>query len=552
MEKTAAQAIVDGLVEQGVELVFGMPGSHVNALYPLLAATSIRHITVKHENNGAMMADVYGRLTGKPGILITTAGPGATNAITGISGAYSAASPLVHLSGSVPRGAKKEGFHGASAEGYLQKMFEPITLWSVRIEHLGELPKVLSKAFELSTSRERPGPVHIEIPWDLFKAGRSKMDESPWVGSESYEDEKNAPCLASMIKILEQTSFPLICAGKGVVVQGAERLLQQFAERMQIPVVTSGSTSGIFAEDHPLFAGFVADFLPHPVAIRTLEKAEVLLMIGFGAETEDLELIHQYAKGRLLFIGFDSFDRIDPKAEMGWVGNSHWALGKMLSLSVKTRPRIGLDLSKEMEDYKKDLDLWVEGYRASDPLYFGIVLKELAPFLGRETICITDVGNHGILARNLLPLYTHAPMVQPGSYGAMGFAIPGAIGAKLARPEKQVVGITGDGCFLLSFSDFLTAVELKLPLVWILLNDSHFGMIRYLHVLRFGKSYASEIGPVDFVKLAESFGGDGFRVKELSELRPALEKAFSTLVPTIVEIVTGADFPYPPFEGRGR
>lgn len=545
MQKTVAQAIVETLLKRGVDLVFGMPGSHINAFYAVLSTTSIRHVTVKHENNGAVMADVYGRLTGRPGVLITTAGPGATNAVSGIAQAYNAASPIVHISGAVHRGATNEGFHGCSSEDFLLKLFQPVTKRSSRIEKPELVPRILNEAFDIAVSG-KPGPVHVQIPWDFYRIGTVEMEPLPAQG-ERQQRVKDVSTLASMMKILDKASYPVICAGKGALAERGQELLRQFAEATGMPVITPRTTSGIFPTDHPLFAGFASEFMTQPVAKEAVGKADVVLAIGVTADTEDLEIFHRDTKARFLFIGFDSSDRIDPKAEIGIVENSRVALQEMLAMVGDRRKPWDTSISTRMKAQDQQLDAWAESHRNSRPIHFAIVLKELAPFLDQNDLCVLDVGSHNILSGVFLPLYSKAEMLATGSYGGMGFALPGTIVAKLLQPDRKVVGITGDGSFLLSCSDFVTAVEQKVPIVIVILNDSRYGMMRYLSLKRYGQSYPWDIGQVSFAKHAESCGGIGFRVEDLSELESAFKEAFSANVPAVVDVIAVGD-PHPPME----
>jgi acetolactate synthase-1/2/3 large subunit len=543
MKATVDEAIVQTLLARGVDVVFGMPGSHINAFYATLSKTQIRLVTVKHEGNGAVMADVYGRLTGKPGVLITTAGPGSTNALSGIAQAYNALSPVVHIAGGVHRGAANEGFHGCTSEDFLLKVFQPVTKWSSRITQPELVPRILNEAFDVAVSG-KPGPVHVQIPWDLYRIGQVEMEPLPPQG-EQRRGVRNRSILASMMEIIGRASCPVICAGKGVLAQGALECLRKFAEAMGMPVITPRTTFGIFPTDHPLFAGFSSNFATQPVAKEKLSKADVVLAIGLTDNTEDLEVFHREAKGRFLFVGCDSSDRIDLKAEIGVVENAREALQEMLKMAGNRGKAWDPNIRSKRKAEDEKVDAWVEGYRQSKPLHFALALKELGPFLTRETVCILDVGSHNILTNFLLPIYGKAEIVATGSYGGMGFALPGAIAAKAIYPDKRVVGITGDGAFLLSCSDFVTAVEQKHPLVIVILNDSRYGMMRYLSLKRYGHSYPWDIGKVDFAKQAESCGGVGFRVTDPSDLKAAFQEAFSAKVPAVVDVVSVGD-PYPP------
>ena len=543
VKATVDEAIVQTLLARGVDVVFGMPGSHINAFYATLSKTQIRLVTVKHEGNGAVMADVYGRLTGKPGVLITTAGPGATNVVSGVAQAYNALSPVVHIAGGVHRGATNEGFHGCTSEDYLLKVFEPVTKWSSRVTQPELVPKKLNEAFDIAVAG-KPGPVHVQIPWDLYRIGAVEMEPVPPQGGQR-RGVRNRSALASMVEIMAGASYPVICAGKGVMAHRAEELLVKFAEAMGTPVITPRTTFGIFPTDHPLFAGFSSDLVTQPVAKEALGKADVVLGIGLTDNTEDLEVFHRETKGRFLFVGCDSSDQIDPKAEIGVVEDAREALQEMLKMAGNRGKAWDTSIESKRKAGDAKADAWVEGYRKSRPFHFAVAIKELGPFLTRETISILDVGSHNILTNYLLPVYGKGEIVATGSYGGMGFALPGAIAAKTIYPNKRVVGITGDGAYLLSCSDFVTAVEQKLPLVIVILNDSRYGMMRYLSLKRYGHSYPWDIGKVDFAKQAESCGGVGFRVEDPSDLKAAYQEAFAAKGPAVVDVISVGD-PYPP------
>ena len=556
MALTGAQLVVQGLLEEGVDTVFGIPGSHVLAIYDALReALQIRHVTAVHENNAALMAGVYARLTGKPGVAVVTAGPGATNAATGIAQAYSSAFPVVIITGSVPPKAKKEIFHGVDDPEFLHKIFSPITKLSFRIERPEEVPEKLAQAFSQALSG-RPGPVHVEIDELVLKEEAGEAREPPLQYRRVGPVCQGLDALA-MDKIVESLRLakrPVIVAGKGVLASFARDDLAQAAEVLAAPVVYPNDAVGVMSYKHRWSAGVIATPMGvNPFTVKLMHEADLLLAIGLRPDAWNLDLILRNAPEVLLFIGFDDEQVSQEGALLSCVSEARSALQEIMHRLAPDRRRADEALLEEIGANKRAvLQAFysaIEPYRQRTPVHFGLALEELARHLTPVTIVIGDVGNHNVWATAFLTRLGADNFLNPGLWAAMGFAIPAAIGAKIACPERRVVGITGDGSFLMSSADFATAVQHGLQIVYVVLDDRRYGMVEMLQRRAYGRTYATEITPPDFVKYAESFGAAGIRVERASELRGAFHQAFAAAGPVVVDVICESEVPYVSFPG---
>ncbi len=548
-KKTAGQAVVDALLAEKVEMVFGLLGSHILPISdPLPDAGSIRFISVKHENNAALMADMYGRLTHRPGVCLVTAGPGATNSLTGVAQAYTAASPLVHISGTVPRHSKKGVFHGVDDPEVIRKAFSAVTKWSARVEEVQDIPQTLAKAFSLATSG-RPGPVHVELPFDLLEGEATEVSNYESQPSKMMPPDVNL--VDEVTQLLLGAQKPVICAGKSVRALGASAELAALAEAIAAPVVFPYDASGVFPAADPLCAGAYNGFLPSPLPLQLVKESDLLLVIGMRGGTESAEELHAWAPRDYIFLAPEE-DHIAGRASISAVVDPRAILTELVSRIGTRRRASSVDIrsriAEEKDALRKGLDRAVEGYRGRKPIHFGVALQELVTLLDGDAVIVSDIGTHGVWTAKWLEVYGTQTLIEPGSWGAMGFGLPGAIAAKLVHPEKQVIGITGDGAFLMSCSDFGTALEVDANVVIVILNDSRYGMIHHLQMRDFGRTYANELRSPDFAKYAESFGAVGIRVEDDSELGDAFQEALAANSPVIVDVVSGYDFPHPAYD----
>jgi acetolactate synthase-1/2/3 large subunit len=547
--QTVGQAVVEALVAEQVTHAFGLAGSHILGIYDALAdAPSIRHITVKHENNAALMADMYGRLTRRPGVCLVTAGPGAMNSLSGIGQAYVHASPIIHISGSVPHGANMEALHGVDEADFTRHIFEPVTKWSVRPESATDIPEVMARAFTVALEG-RPGPVHIEIPWDVLQA---EIQELPsYSGSTPQRVVPDPAVLDQIAAKLRQAKRPLLAVDKGVARAGAETTLLQLAERLAAPIVTTRDVVGVIPGAHPLQAGVLSTFASVPTVFQTVKKSDLVVAVGFRTGTENMALLNRTVEGDLVCIALDDGHRPNPRASLTLTADNGLALqalnGALENVSAPSE-EIAHELALSGRLVQEGLERHIDTFRAARPIHFGWAMHELAPHVDPDTIVVCDVGNHAVWARTFLPVHTVYSQLQPGAWAEMGFALPGAITAKLVHPDKTVIGVTGDGSFLMSCSDFVTAVEAQTPIVLIILNDNNYGMITMMQRSQFGRDVHSHIQSPDFAAFAESFGAKGLRVEDPADLADAYAEALQYQRPTIIDVVSGPTYAYPDYQ----
>lgn len=549
VRRRAADAVVDALRAEEVEVIFGLVGSHVISIYDALAdAAEIRHITVKHETTASGMADAYGRLTGKPGVVLVTAGPGATNSLTGVAQAYMSASPMVHISGAVPAGASYESFHGVDKPDFLVRMFAEVTKWSVAVERVEDIPHVLSRAFAVATSG-RPGPVHIEIPQDIITAAETEMD--------AYERTEIAPVLldrttlATLSTLAAGSRKPVIWAGKGVRATMAGAELAELAELLEAPVIQAGDATGSLPDTHPLSTGQLSLYDHTPLQRELAAGADLILAIGERGGTGHADALFAIAGDTPvagIWLGNDG-ESADVRSVGGAVADIHTALNQLLEACGNQQRPANHALRSRIERGKDGLrqhimDNVMREWADTTPMHYGAALDALAPMVDGDTICLGDIGSHNQWTRLIVKAINRTTFTPEGYWGAMGFGLPSAMAAKVAYPDKNVISVTGDGCFLMASSDFATAVEYGLNPVIVILNDRQYGMIVGMQQGAYGRTYQTELNGPDFVAFARSFGADGMHVDHPNQMREALERGFASKTIFVIDATCTHDVPH--------
>jgi len=549
VRRRAADAVVDALRAEGVEVVFGLVGSHVISVYDALAdAPEIRHITVKHETTASGMADAYGRLTGKPGVVRVTAGPGATNSLTGVAQAYMSASPMVHITGAVPTDAPYESFHGVDKPDFLVRMFAEVTKWSIAVERVEDIPHILSRAFAIATCG-RPGPVHVEIPQNIIVAGETEMD--------AYERTEMAPVLldpvslASLSTLLASSKNPVIWTGKGVRATLADGELAELAELFEAPVIQAGDAAGSLPDTHPLSTGQLSLYDRTPLQRELAAEADLILTIGERGGTGHADALFAIAEGTPvagIWLGNDG-ESADPRSVGGAVADIRAGLNQLIEAcgnqqrpvdhKLRTRIECGKDGLRQhiMDDVMRD-------WGSASPMHYGAALDALTPLVDDDTICLGDIGSHNQWTRLLLRTLNRTTFTPEGYWGAMGFGLPAALAAKVACPDKKVISVTGDGCFLMASNDFATAVEYSLNPVIVILNDRQYGMIVGMQQGAYGRAYQTELNGPDFVAFARSFGADGMRVDRPEQMHDALERGFASDTIFVIDATCTHEVPH--------
>jgi len=488
----AGEAVAEALREEGVERVYSVPGSHIHPIYDGLSRVrSIRMVTCKQEPNVSLMADAYGRLTGKPGVCVVTAGPGCVNSMAGVAQAYGAASPMVHISGAVPLKADLEAFHGVDDPAFVHEMFKKITKWSARIERIEDIPEVLAKAFHIARSG-RPGPVHVELP-RFADYSEYILQEAPAVLSAYQVIPTKAAALDSedverCAKRLMESRAPVIAAGKGVIRKGAMAELAELRERAP-------------------------------------EKN--ILLFGFDDATNSR------------YRGEDQ--RVaDPKLFLA---------GLLERLGDYRRPRDEA-LIKRMEEGKAALRASLVAqnapHRSEKPIYPGVLMDAMNAVLDDRAVVASDVGNCQMWARTFRRIATPESFMQSGVWNAMSYGLPTAIVAKMEFPGRDVVALAGDGAFLMTIGDLPTAAEYGANVLIVILNDGAFGQTFMQQSNIYGHTYGTAFRSPDFAQIAKACGAEGIRVSDPHDVEDALRQGLAATKsrPALVEVMV-AQHPYP-------
>ena len=543
-------AIVAALQAEGVEHIFGLVGSHVLEIYNALAdVPTIRHITVKHETTASGMADAYGRLTGKPGVVLVTAGPGATNSLTGVAQAYTSASPMIHISGAVPRNAPYESFHGADKPDFLVRLFAEITKWSVAVERPEDIPAVFARAFALATSG-RPGPVHIEIPQDVLLADATVIP--PYTRQTIPPTPLAAAELARLVALIRGSRRPVIWAGKGVRATATDAALAELAELLEAPVILAGDAAGALPDTHPLSSGQLALYTHTLLERELLGEADLILALGERAATGHADILFAAVNAPVagVWLG-DAGEVADARAIAGAVADLPVALDQLLEACGDQRRPVDTALRERIGQGKDGLRAHIRAglrrdYGAVRPLHYGLALDALPDVVDADTIVLGDIGSHNQWTRLVLQTLNRTTFVPEGYWGAMGFGLPAALATKLAYPQKKVIAVTGDGCFLMASADFATAIEAGFNPTILILNDRQYGMIVGMQESTYGRATQTALNGPDFVAFARAFGADGVRIESPDELPAALARGLAS--PTIFVIDATCDYRFPPYD----
>ena len=552
----AGQIVVDALEREGVEKIFCTPGSHVMQFYAALRdAPSIRLITCKQEPNTSLMADAYARITGKPGVCMLTAGPGAANSIAGIGQAYEAASPVIHISGAIPVNAEKEAFHGVDDPAFVAKMFEGVTKWSVKVERIEDLSGVMAKAFHIAQSG-RPGPVHVEVPRMTDQSPRM-LQENP-IPLPKYEPLPIEPSPVNEKKVeqiaeqLLAAKFPVICAGKGVIRKNATAELIEIAEQLSIPVFYPQDSMGIIPFENDLALGHFYWTKYWPLIEEFMPECDLLLSVGIRAGTAEMRDIARVASENHILIGFDDpGTESDSKADQTVMDPKLFLAVLKECVKNESRPTNG-QLREKIASRKAEVIQHVNDqageFKNTAPIHPGYLMKTLAECVKPDIIMTSDVGNCQIFSRYYLPLHNELSYMQSGVWNAMSFGLPTAIVAKLEHPERDVIELSGDGAFMMTFGDFITAVELKANIVMVVLNDGAFGQMIPQQIKNYGSSYECEFLSQNFADFARSCGALGIRVEDPGEIKNAVQTALNAGTPAIVEVMTDKQYTLPAYK----
>lgn len=551
----AGEAVAEALREEGVGAVYSVPGSHIHPIYDGLSRVkSIRFVTCKQEPNTSLMADAYGRLTGKPGVCLVTAGPGCVNSMAGVAQAYGAASPMVHISGAVPLHADLEAFHGVDDPAFVHEMFKKITKWTARVERVKDIPQVMAKAFHIARSG-RPGPVHVELP-RLADYSESILQKEPAV-LPAYKPlptviaEPDANDVDRFAKRLLDARSPVIAAGKGVIRQGALRELSELATKLQAPVICAQDTIGVIPESHPLFAGHFSPLRNHPLCVEALQRTDLILGVGLRAGAAELTDLRNCAPERsMILIGFDDAADARYEGEDQRVADPKRFLVALLErLRNDQRPRdeaLVARLAERKSEVRRALAAYSEPHRNEKPIHPSVLMDAINAVLDDNSVVASDVGNCQMWARAYRRIATPESFMQSGVWNAMSYGLPTAIVAKMEFPERNVIALAGDGAFLMTIGDLPTAAEYGANIVMIILNDGAFGQTFMQQSNIYGHTYGTAFRSPNFSEIARACGAEGIRVTEPGDVEAALRQGLAATKqkPALVEVMVGRG-PYP-------
>jgi len=526
--------VLECLKKENVTTVFGYPGGQVIPLYDALYnCEGLEHILVRHEQGAAHAADGYARATGKVGVCIATSGPGATNLVTGIANAYMDSVPMVIVTGQVPTsGLGKDSFQ----EVDITNITFAISKHNYLVKDLKELPRIFKEAFHLAASG-RPGPVLIDIPKDVQVAkGEFVYPEEVKIRGYKPTYQGHLAQIRKVAKIINQAKRPVICAGGGVILSGAHEELLKLANTVSIPVTTTLMGLGSFPEEHQLSLGMLG---MHGTcsANYAINEADLILALGTRFSDRSTGSVSSFApKADIVHID------IDP-AEIGKNVFSFYPLVGDVKEVLKAL--LQLVESKENSAWTSQIASWKTHYplsydRESAEIKPQYVIEQIHQLTNGEGIIATEVGQHQMWAALH---YTHSKprhFISSGGLGTMGYGLPAAIGAQLGMRDKLVFNIAGDGSIQMNIQELIVAVEHKLPIKIVILNNGHLGMVRQWQELFFNKRYSSTVLSCcpDFVKLAEAYGAAGIRIDKKENVVKALEESIKiTDRPTILEFI---------------
>jgi thiamine pyrophosphate-dependent acetolactate synthase large subunit-like protein len=528
---TGGQIIVESLVRHGVEVVFGIPGAHTMSIYDALYRhPKIKHILVRHEQSAALMADGYARSTGKPGVCCVTTGPGVTNAATGLAVAHNDSIPVLLISSQVNAEAakKRRGLFHAMDQLALTK---PITKWNARVDNPSEITQVIATAFRALTTGRR-GAAHVEVPLNILNQECEIEDSKP----EIKIAEAASPEIDRAAELLRQARRPLVFAGGGVIAAEAWKELVEVAELLQAPVLMSPMGKGAIPADHPLCGGVTFTWVT--ADLQNMEKsmsplasmADAALAVGF--RFSQLATVNYTLPVPKVLVQVD----IDPaeigpnyNVSAGIVADAKVALRQLRDALKNGRPRTSWMPDSARPQRRIDVG------PASRPPVDWWDLREV---LNRDAIVAADIARSGYALVGQFPAYEPRTFMHSASFIAMGHAFPAALGAKVAFPDRQVVSVSGDGCFLMTGQEMATAVQHGINVVAVVINDRCLTGIAALQDTQYqGRRVAVDLVNPDFVRFAESFGALGLRVAQADQFKPALERALRAGKPALIEIV---------------
>ncbi|HEY6571332.1 MAG TPA: acetolactate synthase large subunit [Candidatus Limnocylindrales bacterium] len=539
--RTAAHLLVDCLAAEGCEWVFSVPGEEtMDVLEALADHGQVRHVTTRHEQGAAFMADVHGRLTGRPAVAMATLGPGATNLVTGIADAFLDRAPMVAITG-------QTGIDKVHKESHqyvdIPRMFEPVTKWTARVEVPGAIPEIVAKAFRVARL-EKPGPTHIELPEDIAASAVDPGLE-PLVLQAASFPEPTDEAIERAADLIAGAERPLILAGNGVLRRNASPELREFARGLHVPVAVTFMGKGAI-DDRSHLSLMAVGLQARDHVLSGFDRADLVVSVGYDPVEYGPSRWNPGGGKRIVHIDTTPAE-VDaayrPQVELiGDIGGTlRRLLAALLPRGIGGRDATQRHASREVlvhADLRQELLRELAAYEADDgwPIRPQKAIADLRAVLAPDDIVVSDVGAHKIWVARLYQAYEPNTVIISNGFASMGIALPGAIAASLVHPDRHVVALCGDGGFLMNVQELETAVRLGVRVTVVIWRDDGYGLIDWKQRNEFGRPFGVDFGNPDFVALAASFGVAAFRPASAADLRPTLARALDVDGPSLVEV----------------
>jgi acetolactate synthase-1/2/3 large subunit len=539
--RTAAHLLVDCLAAEGCDYVFSVPGEEtMDVLDALSDHPRVRHITTRHEQGAAFMADVHGRLTGRAAMAMATLGPGATNLVTGIADAHLDRAPMVALTGQ----ASSDKLHKEAHQVVdIVQMLAPVTKWNTGIQRVEAIPEIVRKAFRVAML-EKPGPTHIELPENLA-AMEVDPAAAPLTPGHAYFPEPTDEAIAHAADLLAASERPIVLAGNGVLRRKASGELRALARGLHVPVAVTFMGKGAI-DDRSHLSLMAVGLQARDHVLSGFDRADLVICVGYD--------LVEYAPAQWNPEGTKRIVHIDTqpaevdaqyRPEVELIGDIEGSLSRLLA-AVQPRGISGRDAGERHEtretlvhaDLRMALleDLAAGAASTAYPITPQRAISDLRKALAPSDIVVSDVGAHKVWVARLYQAYEPNTVIISNGFAAMGIALPGAIAAKLVHPDRRVVALCGDGGFLMNSQELETAKRIGTNVTVVVWRDDGYGLIDWKQRNEFGRPFGVEFGNPDFVAYAESFGIAGFRPETTDDLLPTLRRALEVDGPALVEI----------------
>lgn len=538
MKMTGAQAIIECLKQENVEVIFGYPGGSVLTLYDALETAKYPHVLPRHEQGAVHAADGYARVTGKVGVCLATSGPGATNLITGIATAYMDSIPMVAITGQVAVSLiGRDSFQEADIRG----ITTPVTKHNYLIKDVNDLPKAFKEAFFIARTG-RPGPVLIDIAKDIF-ATEIDFEYPEEVNMRGYNpvDEGDITAVEAVYQELSTAKKPLFFVGGGINLSDTSEIMRKIVDYTGIPVVSSLMGLGCISHDNSRYFGMIG---MHGTYGGNMSTTETDLLVGLGVRFDDrvTGLLKEFApKARVVHFDIDPAEvNKNVRANIRVIGSLKWSLD---TLYEKIKNRSSADWHEQVNSWYERIVAWKKDKplsykRDSEKILPQAVIENISKITDGEAIIVTDVGQHQMWTAQFFNFKNPRSFLTSGGLGTMGYGVPAALGAQVGKPDKTVVCVCGDGGFMMNCQELMAIADLNLPVKTIILNNQYMGMVAQWQRNFYNKNYAhsSLKTKADFVKISEAMGVPAFRIEQKEEMYEELEKALRTEGPVLIEI----------------